>query len=409
MMKKLLLSLVLFLLAGQITAQQEGMIRAKRTDSRVLATMPSPISRETLNKTNGIPGADSLYDLLYSYLDLQCSSNNFNYYRVGTLYDALGFYYGSDPNDLSKNIVFGEWGTEFNIATNNGQAPWIDGAYVYFDSQAGTMNSQVGAADTFRFNLYNVSTTFVPSAPQNSPITATARFSRKFTINDLKDAQVVNNEWIPSENGWNDNGNWLSFPGGRVQASGDVLFTIQTTSRTGSSYGDDSLTLTVPKDRDACDPDSMNEMYVRLYRKSDFVASGSGFGWKLFRFWYPASTQTDLTAKDFTSPLIIPILYYPYASRDTQLGKSAGLTLYSNYPNPVVEGTTIRYEMANAGTARIRIFDTQGRVVRSYENPTAIKGMNQVYVDTQELSCGYYTYLIETSQGNLGAKFQVVK
>jgi len=69
-------------------------------------------------------------------------------------------------------------------------------------------------------------------------------------------------------------------------------------------------------------------------------------------------------------------------------------SLIGNFPNPAANNTIIKYTLASTVTsASILIYNNTGTLVQSY-NLAAVRGQNQVQVDTQELANSTYTYTL---------------
>jgi hypothetical protein len=73
--------------------------------------------------------------------------------------------------------------------------------------------------------------------------------------------------------------------------------------------------------------------------------------------------------------------------------------LESNYPNPFNPQTTIRYSLGTASRVSLRIFDLQGRLVRTLVDETQERGEHQVIWHgrndrDQPVASGTYLYRI---------------
>jgi len=74
-----------------------------------------------------------------------------------------------------------------------------------------------------------------------------------------------------------------------------------------------------------------------------------------------------------------------------------GFVLHNNKPNPFKAATTISFDLPEAGTARLTIFDISGRVVEATEKVYG-KGYNEVQVEKAALQgSGIYFYQLETA------------
>ncbi|MCZ6776721.1 MAG: T9SS type A sorting domain-containing protein [Ignavibacteria bacterium] len=103
-----------------------------------------------------------------------------------------------------------------------------------------------------------------------------------------------------------------------------------------------------------------------------------------------AFTLTPLTGIEFASP-VIPSEY----------------VLYQNYPNPFNPSTTIEFDIPGAGLVSIKLFDLQGKLVRTLLNEMLVGGHHILNLDASELSSGVYLYRIQTDQ-SVGARKMVL-
>jgi hypothetical protein len=61
----------------------------------------------------------------------------------------------------------------------------------------------------------------------------------------------------------------------------------------------------------------------------------------------------------------------------------SSFVLYQNYPNPFNPSTTIQYSMPKAGNVEARIFDIQGRLVRSLSKSYQQAGIHSLVWDSR--------------------------
>ncbi|MBN1633449.1 MAG: carboxypeptidase regulatory-like domain-containing protein [Ignavibacteria bacterium] len=70
--------------------------------------------------------------------------------------------------------------------------------------------------------------------------------------------------------------------------------------------------------------------------------------------------------------------------------------LYQNYPNPFNSMTNIKFQMSNAGFAKLIVFDLLGRVVAILVNEKLKPGKYEVMFDAENLASGIYFYRLQT-------------
>jgi len=70
--------------------------------------------------------------------------------------------------------------------------------------------------------------------------------------------------------------------------------------------------------------------------------------------------------------------------------------LYQNQPNPFMDETKIGFQLPEAGTATITIYDVSGRTISQVEGDFA-KGYNEVVINRADLnSAGLLYYRLDT-------------
>ncbi|MEP0545924.1 MAG: DUF1501 domain-containing protein [Rhodothermales bacterium] len=82
-------------------------------------------------------------------------------------------------------------------------------------------------------------------------------------------------------------------------------------------------------------------------------------------------------------------------------GPSAPLdfAVEGNYPNPFTSRTTIRFRLGDAGPVQVRVFDLQGREVRTLVDGPLAAGTHSLSFEALDLPSGTYLYQIETRRG----------
>ena len=83
--------------------------------------------------------------------------------------------------------------------------------------------------------------------------------------------------------------------------------------------------------------------------------------------------------------------------------------LYQNFPNPFNPSTTITFDLKNAGTVKLNVFDLLGREVAVLMNGYRESGRYQVSFDAAGLPSGVYLYRIETSEFSSIQKMVLMK
>ncbi|WP_456424671.1 T9SS type A sorting domain-containing protein [Rhodocaloribacter sp.] len=87
------------------------------------------------------------------------------------------------------------------------------------------------------------------------------------------------------------------------------------------------------------------------------------------------------------------------------LGLSApDAVLDQNYPNPFNPVTTIRYHLREGGTAAVRVYDVQGRLVATLAEGAHTAGTYAVTWDASRVASGLYFYRVEANGRTLAMK-----
>jgi len=97
---------------------------------------------------------------------------------------------------------------------------------------------------------------------------------------------------------------------------------------------------------------------------------------------------------------------------DDQLHTSqtpSAFKLLQNYPNPFNPVTTIQYQLPQAETVRLVIYDVMGRQVRELVNERQTAGYYNITLDASDLSSGVYFYHLKAGEFSQTRKFLLTK
>lgn len=106
----------------------------------------------------------------------------------------------------------------------------------------------------------------------------------------------------------------------------------------------------------------------------------------------------QLTAKAPASTMM------PTANEGIGVGVPRAFLLNQNYPNPFNPSTTISYQVAQSGPLAIRVYDVQGRLVKTLVDRHHGTGTHSVEWDAANVASGTYFYRIEANGETLQAK-----
>jgi len=100
--------------------------------------------------------------------------------------------------------------------------------------------------------------------------------------------------------------------------------------------------------------------------------------------------KTDGTIESYPISSINQISFFgvPTSVREQELVQNvlSSFALYQNYPNPFNPSTTIQYNVPRTGDVEVRIFDIQGRLVRSLSKSYQQAGVHSLVWDSRSNS-----------------------
>jgi hypothetical protein len=115
---------------------------------------------------------------------------------------------------------------------------------------------------------------------------------------------------------------------------------------------------------------------------------------------------TDALAYQTDGQPMLPVLEFSNLKGEQT---SAGFQLYQNQPNPVRESTSIGFTLPERAEAKLSIYDTDGRVLKTFQGSFE-KGYNEVTVERSELqSGGVVFYKLETPSHNAVRKMVLLQ
>ena len=83
--------------------------------------------------------------------------------------------------------------------------------------------------------------------------------------------------------------------------------------------------------------------------------------------------------------------------------------LNQNFPNPFNPTTTISFELSEASTTTLTVYDTLGRIVTELVNTTLSEGSHSYNFEAPGLSSGIYFYKLNTNTGTQVKKMLLLK
>ena len=87
---------------------------------------------------------------------------------------------------------------------------------------------------------------------------------------------------------------------------------------------------------------------------------------------------------------------------------SQGFDLKPNYPNPFTGQTTLSFSLAATTNVRLRVFDAEGREVKTVLDRTLSSGSHEVVFQSGGLPSGRYFYRLETPEGGSSVRAMTI-
>jgi chitodextrinase len=133
-----------------------------------------------------------------------------------------------------------------------------------------------------------------------------------------------------------------------------------------------------------------------------------------FGFLVVNSGQTRIGIKaseyDDGSRPCLEIMYTDHpAPESVDRGPAASIRLAGNRPNPFNPGTFIRFGLGSGADIEIRVFDLQGREVRTLRPGRMEQGAHRVYFPAEGLSSGVYLYWIQAGGQRMQGKMLLAR
>lgn len=85
------------------------------------------------------------------------------------------------------------------------------------------------------------------------------------------------------------------------------------------------------------------------------------------------------------------------------------LALKQNYPNPIREKTTIKFEIGNSQMVSLKVYDLYGKEIRTLVNEKKPIGKYEVDFDASKISPGIYIYKLQAGSSELTKKMIIVQ
>lgn len=94
---------------------------------------------------------------------------------------------------------------------------------------------------------------------------------------------------------------------------------------------------------------------------------------------------------------------------DELAGRPTEYRLHQNYPNPFNPGTTIQYQIPEAGFVTLKVYDLLGNEVAELVNAEKEPGYYEVKFNADKLASGVYLYKLQAGSFSQTKKFSLLK
>ncbi len=106
----------------------------------------------------------------------------------------------------------------------------------------------------------------------------------------------------------------------------------------------------------------------------------------------------------------IDVVVTDLEDEEIALTRPTHVQLYQNFPNPFNPSTTITFDLAQASTVSLEVFNMIGqRVATLIQHRTMISGTHQVQFDARNLASGSYIYRLRTETQSLTKTLTLIK
>ncbi len=119
-------------------------------------------------------------------------------------------------------------------------------------------------------------------------------------------------------------------------------------------------------------------------------------------------TSNDPNRRDFVVPVTLNLQAFTSVD-DDESSLPYAFNLSQNYPNPFNPTTNIQFELPQAGTAELAVYNIQGQRVATLVDGSLSAGAHQVSFDASALSSGVYIYRLRSGNMVQSRKMMLIK
>lgn len=112
-------------------------------------------------------------------------------------------------------------------------------------------------------------------------------------------------------------------------------------------------------------------------------------------FGFSASAGETVLGGSFEPMDLVADPADPLVTRTQRAELPEQFDLHQNFPNPFATTTTIPFALRRTDHVRLRVFDLQGRLIRTLVDGIRAAGQHEVHFEAQSLPSGRYLYRLE--------------
>jgi len=331
---------------------------------------------------------------------------------------SLDAYVRSGQQPISGRVIIGDYEPD---------TLYVDGNFAYF-GHAGEFPIQIYAEGYFPYlGTLNLAEGYNYTEFDLSPVTTV--FSENWengTANwELEGPWVLQNELSPSgsaiTDSWGGNGFyemncnvWIKTVNPiYIPASGNVYLIFDSHLYTEWNYDPARVEVSV-------NGTDWQQVWIKSGQwdswRKEFVSLSAFAGQNVYlRFRLSdSSTNVELTDPGWTIDNIAIVSGTAVPNSDETVPGAAQTALLGNFPNPFNPDTNIKFSLAQAGNAKLNIYNLKGQLVRSLIDTDMDKGIHQIAFNGRDnkgnpVASGVYVYRFESGKYTSTKKMLIMK
>ncbi len=78
--------------------------------------------------------------------------------------------------------------------------------------------------------------------------------------------------------------------------------------------------------------------------------------------------------------------------------------MHQNIPNPAVSSTAVNFEIVNANTVSLSLYDVTGKLIKTINQGKIAAGVHTIVLETSDVDAGVYFYTLTVGEQQLTKK-----